>query len=140
MSVHDTLKQLAKNLHDCMSLDRHGLKRQLDRLRSEASKGKDVAAALQQLADKIERSASRCNQRRASVPVINYPDLPASGKKDEIAELIKNHQVTIVCGETGSGKTTQLPKICLEIGRGVKLQSVYLSQYKYSVSAGCRAF
>jgi ATP-dependent helicase HrpA len=120
MSVHDTLKQLAKSLQDCMSLDRHGFKRQLDRLRSEASKGKDVAAALQQLADKIERSASRCNQRRASVPVINYPDLPVSGKKDEIAELIKNHQVTIVCGETGSGKTTQLPKICLEIGRGVK--------------------
>jgi len=119
MSVHDTLKQLAKNLHDCMSIDRHGLKRQLDRLRSEAGRGKDIAAGLQQVAGKIERSVSRCNQRRAAVPVINYPDLPVSGKKDEIAELIKNNQVTIVCGETGSGKTTQLPKICLEIGRGI---------------------
>jgi len=119
MSVHDTLKHLAKNLHDCMSADRHGLKRQLDRLRGEAGKGKDVSGQVQQLAEKIERSVSRCNQRRVSVPAINYPDLPVSGKKDEIAELIKNHQVTIVCGETGSGKTTQLPKICLEIGRGI---------------------
>ena len=109
MSVQDTLKQLAKNLHSCMNTDRHGLKRQLDKLRSEVSKGKDVSGALQQLADKIERSVSRCKQRRASVPTINYPDLPVSGKKDEIAELIKNNQVTIVCGETGSGKTTQLP-------------------------------
>ncbi|MGZ0080227.1 ATP-dependent RNA helicase HrpA [Methylomonas sp. YC3] len=119
MSVADTLKQLAKNLQNCMGTDRHGLKRQLDRLRSEASKGKDVTGQVQQVADKIERSVGRCNQRRASVPVINYPDLPVSGKKDEIAELIKSHQVTIVCGETGSGKTTQLPKICLEIGRGL---------------------
>ena len=119
MSSAETLKQLAKNLRLCMSADRHGFKRQLDRLRSELSKGKDVSAALQQLSSKIERSISRCNQRRASVPVINYPDLPVSGKKDDIAELIKNNQVTIVCGETGSGKTTQLPKICLEIGRGV---------------------
>ncbi|OAI10288.1 ATP-dependent helicase [Methylomonas lenta] len=119
MSASDTFKQLAKNLNHCMHIDRHALKRQLDRLRSDAGKGKDVAGALQQLAGKIDRSSSRCNQRRASVPVINYPDLPVSGKKDDIAELIKNNQVTIVCGETGSGKTTQLPKICLEIGRGV---------------------
>ncbi|MCK9606310.1 MAG: ATP-dependent RNA helicase HrpA [Methylomonas sp.] len=120
MSAHDTVKQLAKNLNHCMNIDRHALKRQLDRLRSELSKGKDVVGPLQQVAEKIEGSISRCNQRKASVPAINYPDLPVSGKKDDIAELIKNNQVTIVCGETGSGKTTQLPKICLELGRGVK--------------------
>lgn len=119
MSAHDTLKQLVKNLNNCLGADRHVLKRQLDRLRSELSKGKDVSVGLQQVAGKIEHSIARCNQRRTSVPVINYPDLPVSGKKDEIAELIRKHQVTIVCGETGSGKTTQLPKICLEIGRGV---------------------
>lgn len=119
MSSAETLKQLSRNLASCMSADRHGFKRQLDRLRGEAGKGKDVSSQLQQLAEKIERSIARCNQRRASLPVIEYPDLPVSGKKDEIAELIKNNQVTIVCGETGSGKTTQLPKICLELGRGV---------------------
>ncbi len=119
MSATETLKQLVNNLNACMSIDRHGFKRRLDRLRGEIGKGKDIAKPLQQLAEKIERSVGRCNQRRASVPVINYPDLPVSAKKDEIAELIRIHPVTIVCGETGSGKTTQLPKICLEIGRGI---------------------
>ncbi|MQA24656.1 MAG: ATP-dependent RNA helicase HrpA [Micromonosporaceae bacterium] len=52
-------------------------------------------------------------------PPISYPaELPVSQKKDEIAAAIRDHQVVIVAGETGSGKTTQLPKICLELGRG----------------------
>jgi ATP-dependent helicase HrpA len=55
------------------------------------------------------------------VPKVTYPvDLPVAARKDDIAEAIRNHQVVIVSGETGSGKTTQLPKICLEIGRGVE--------------------
>ncbi|VWD37663.1 putative ATP-dependent helicase [Burkholderia lata] len=54
------------------------------------------------------------------VPPITYPEsLPVSGKRDEIAREIAGHQVVIVCGETGSGKTTQLPKICLDLGRGL---------------------
>ncbi|MGY6275441.1 ATP-dependent RNA helicase HrpA [Methylomonas sp. MgM2] len=119
MSSAENLKQLAKRLNSCFSADRHSLKRQLDRLRSESGRGKDVAVNVRQLSEHINRSLGRCEQRRASVPIISYPDLPVSGKKDEIVELIKNNQVTIVCGETGSGKTTQLPKICLDIGRGV---------------------
>ena len=56
---------------------------------------------------------------RTPVPAITYPEeLPVSAKRDEIARAILNHQVIVVCGETGSGKTTQLPKICLELGRG----------------------
>ena len=59
--------------------------------------------------------------RAASVPTIRYPDeLPVSQRRDEIAAAIAAHQVVIVAGETGSGKTTQLPKICLELGRGVR--------------------
>ncbi|MBC8924055.1 hypothetical protein IAI17_40380, partial [Escherichia coli] len=51
---------------------------------------------------------------------MTYPEsLPVSGKRDEIARAIAGHQVVIVCGETGSGKTTQLPKICLDLGRGL---------------------
>src|SRR5450830_823903 len=54
-------------------------------------------------------------------PVITYPEeLPVSGRRAEIAEALQKNQVIIVCGETGSGKTTQLPKICLELGRGQK--------------------
>ena len=119
MSLQQQIKHLSSLLNSCMSLDRHGLKRQLDRCRSDLQKGNGSPEQVAALAAKIERSVGKANQRRAAVPVINYPDLPVSTKKDEIAELIKHNQVTIVCGETGSGKTTQLPKICLEIGRGV---------------------
>ena len=120
MSLQQQIKHLSTQLNSCMSLDRHGLKRQLDRCRSDLQKGKGSPEQVAALAAKIERSISKCNQRRAAVPVINYPDLPVTAKKDDIAALIQQHQVTIVCGETGSGKTTQLPKICLELGRGVK--------------------
>ena len=59
-------------------------------------------------------------ERAASVPAIVYPEeLPVSARRQEIAEAIRDHQVVIVAGETGSGKTTQLPKICLELGRGI---------------------
>ncbi len=58
-------------------------------------------------------------RRRAPLPVIKFPeDLPVSGAREEIARAIESHQVVIVSGETGSGKTTQLPKICLALGRG----------------------
>src|SRR6266511_2075392 len=66
-------------------------------------------------------AALRIEQRRAGVPEISYPAaLPISQKKDEILAAVRDHQVVIVAGETGSGKTTQLPKICLELGRGVQ--------------------
>src|SRR5690349_21309790 len=53
------------------------------------------------------------------IPAVTYPeDLPVSARRQEIARAIAGHQVVIVSGETGSGKTTQLPKICLELGRG----------------------
>ena len=58
-------------------------------------------------------------ERAAAIPVISYPDLPVSERRDEIARAIRDHQVVIVSGETGSGKTTQLPKICMQLGRGV---------------------
>ena len=58
-------------------------------------------------------------ERATAIPVINFPDLPVSTRRDEIARAIRDHQVVIVSGETGSGKTTQLPKICMQLGRGV---------------------
>jgi ATP-dependent helicase HrpA len=56
----------------------------------------------------------------AALPTITYPDLPVSARRDDIAAAIRDHQVVVVAGETGSGKTTQLPKICLELGRGIR--------------------
>src|SRR5450759_776382 len=65
--------------------------------------------------------AARIARRLASVPKVTYPeDLPITARKADIAAAIRDHQVVIVAGETGSGKTTQLPKICLELGRGVE--------------------
>src|SRR5437879_3633336 len=65
-------------------------------------------------------SPAEIEQRRALAPRPEFPpELPITAKRDEIAQAIRAHQVIIVCGETGSGKTTQLPKICLELGRGI---------------------
>ncbi|TAN69802.1 MAG: ATP-dependent RNA helicase HrpA [Methylobacter sp.] len=113
MSTPDLIKQLTHQLPHCLNQDRHVLKRQLDRCRSKKS-----VEELNALASRIERSVAARNKRLASIPVLTFPDLPVTGKKDDIAKLIQDNQVVIVCGETGSGKTTQLPKICLSIGRG----------------------
>jgi len=113
MSTPDLITQLTQQLSHCLNQDRHVLKRQLDRCRSKKS-----AEELNKLASRIERSVAARNKRLASVPALTFPDLPVTGKKDDIAKLIQDNQVLIVCGETGSGKTTQLPKICLSIGRG----------------------
>ena len=118
MSSLDLVKQLTQQLPLCLNQDRHVLKRQLDRLRSETQKGKNPVEQLNALTGRIEKSVVLRNKRLASIPPLNFPDLPVTGKKDEIAKLIQENQVVIVCGETGSGKTTQLPKICLSIGRG----------------------
>jgi ATP-dependent helicase HrpA len=67
-----------------------------------------------------QRATALVEARRQAVPEITFPvDLPVSERKDDIAAAIRDHQVVIVAGETGSGKTTQLPKICLELGRGI---------------------
>lgn len=58
--------------------------------------------------------------RQAAVPEITYPDLPVTDSRAELAKAISDNQVVIVAGATGSGKTTQLPKICLELGRGIR--------------------
>ncbi|HEY6123739.1 MAG TPA: ATP-dependent RNA helicase HrpA [Steroidobacteraceae bacterium] len=104
----------------CLRRDQHRLRREIDRLRGDKLRGKDVAAAEATLTQKIAASAAARAARAASVPAIAYPEeLPISQNRDEIRRAIEKHPVVIVCGETGSGKTTQLPKICLEAGRGV---------------------
>jgi ATP-dependent helicase HrpA len=118
MSTTDLIKQLTAQLPQCLGQDRHGLKRRLDSCRTDYQKGKHSDEKLHGLARQIEKSLAARNKRLASIPALNFPDLPVTGKKDDIAKLIQDHQVVIMCGETGSGKTTQLPKICLSIGRG----------------------
>ncbi len=75
---------------------------------------------LRRLADEIAAARPLVAARQAAVPTITYPDLPVSARRQEIADAIRGNQVVVIAGETGSGKTTQLPKICLEAGRGIR--------------------
>ncbi|ATG17535.1 ATP-dependent RNA helicase HrpA [Providencia alcalifaciens] len=69
----------------------------------------------------VEKAKQKVEKKRLNMPKIVYPEnLPVSQKKQAIFDAISQHQVVIIAGETGSGKTTQIPKICLELGRGVK--------------------
>src|SRR5580658_9476553 len=81
-----------------------------------------VAAARGPARDLAGRAAARAARRAAMAPISYPPELPVSQRKDDFARAIRDHQVVIIAGETGSGKTTQIPKICLELGRGVNGQ------------------
>jgi ATP-dependent helicase HrpA len=118
--VTATIPALSARLADLMARDQDRLRRRLDRARGL----KDDAArraVLEEIAGAVETAEQRVARRRAGVPTPRYPAaLPVSERKDDIAAVIAEHPVVIVAGETGSGKSTQLPKICLEVGRGVR--------------------
>ncbi|CAL9480564.1 ATP-dependent RNA helicase HrpA [Streptomyces sp. enrichment culture] len=100
--------------------DAHRLGRRLEGARR-IRKPEARQAVLDEIAAEAAKAAARTAERASRVPEVTYPEqLPVSQKKDEILEAIRDHQVVIVAGETGSGKTTQIPKICLELGRGVR--------------------
>ncbi|MYS11409.1 DEAD/DEAH box helicase, partial [Streptomyces sp. SID6041] len=100
--------------------DSHRLGRRLEGARR-IRKPEARAAVLDEIAAEAAKAKERVDGRASRVPAVTYPEqLPVSQKKDEILEAIRDHQVVIVAGETGSGKTTQIPKICLELGRGVR--------------------
>src|SRR5881396_3741051 len=109
--------RLLAELATGMAADWAPLERRIERLR-----GRHVLPAeVDRVAKAVATSRARATQRAAGLPRIAYPpELPVSARRADIAALIRKHQVVIVCGETGSGKTTQLPKICLELGRGVR--------------------
>ncbi|MDF3302297.1 ATP-dependent RNA helicase HrpA [Streptomyces tropicalis] len=122
MSTHPApaLGALAPRLTELSLRDAHRLGRRLDGARK-IRKPDALAAVLAEIDAEIGTAEARMQERRARVPAVGYPEqLPVSQKKDEIAAAIRDHQVVIVAGETGSGKTTQIPKICLELGRGVR--------------------
>ncbi|GAA3095374.1 hypothetical protein GCM10020254_45800 [Streptomyces goshikiensis] len=100
--------------------DAHRLGRRLEGARR-IRKPEAKQAVLDEIAAEAGKAAARLAGRASRMPEVTYPEnLPVSQKKDEIAEAIRDHQVVIVAGETGSGKTTQIPKICMELGRGVR--------------------
>jgi len=113
------LKSLRAALTTVMLADRRALRSQLDRLARRQRDGGEVAKEVAELAARFEESQAIRARRAGARPVIGFPEaLPISAHVEEIQGLMAVHQVVIVCGETGSGKTTQLPKICLAIGQG----------------------
>ena len=109
--------QLLKNIDQTLLGDRHRLRRQLHELRKQSPVDE---AKLAQWLQRFNASVAKVAARRLSVPAMRYDDaLPIAAKREEIKAAIAKHQVVVIAGETGSGKTTQLPKICLELGRGV---------------------
>lgn len=122
MSTHSApaLGSLASRLSELSLRDAHRLGRRLEGARK-IRKPEARAAVLGEIEAVVATATERMAARRARVPEVRYPEqLPVSQKKDAIAEAIRDHQVVIVAGETGSGKTTQIPKICMELGRGVR--------------------
>ncbi|MEO0513360.1 MAG: ATP-dependent RNA helicase HrpA [Planctomycetota bacterium] len=115
------LATLRTALSHAFGPDRPRLAKSLARLRRDAKRGDDVRPKLPGLIEAIAASARLAADRADRVPKPSYDvDLPVVDRKDEIAEAIRSHQVLVLCGETGSGKSTQIPKICLELGRGAK--------------------
>tara|TARA_A100001391_G_scaffold147541_2_gene104974 strand:- start:518 stop:4369 length:3852 start_codon:yes stop_codon:yes gene_type:complete len=110
-----SLQDLYQRLRQARGGDRPRLKKRLDGLaRRFSAGGRDKVAAA------IETSVAARARRQALVTApLAWPDLPVVRHREELAAAIRDHQVVVVAGETGSGKTTQLPKICLELGRGV---------------------
>ncbi|WP_433803865.1 ATP-dependent RNA helicase HrpA [Actinomycetospora sp. CA-084318] len=111
--------ELQRRVRALGGADSHRLARRLDGARRIEDEEKREGT-LGKIAADVERAEQRLERRRASVPVVSYPEqLPISARVDDIKEALEHHQVVVVAGETGSGKTTQLPKIALELGRGV---------------------
>ncbi|MFH5229808.1 ATP-dependent RNA helicase HrpA [Antrihabitans spumae] len=108
-----TIRDLRNRLGELTFRDEYRFRRRLERART--------PGALDALAREIDAAELRILDRRAAVPTITYPEaLPVTARREDIAAAIAKHQVVVVAGETGSGKTTQIPKICLELGRGIR--------------------
>ena len=118
---HD-IEAMRRRLEECPRLERRSLGRWLTRVGRLARKGRPVDRSFDRIAREIDRAVATRRARIAarSSMRLEYPEsLPVSAHHEELLEVIRTHQVVVVCGETGSGKTTQLPKICLEAGRGI---------------------
>ncbi|MDX2147639.1 MAG: ATP-dependent RNA helicase HrpA [Planctomycetota bacterium] len=118
----DWIDQLRARLSACSPSDQERLSRRLFAFERTVRDRRNVPGdAARTITDEVERALRHLERRAANVPKPTYPsDLPVVQRKDEIAAAIRDHRALVLCGETGSGKSTQLPKICLDVGRGVR--------------------
>ena len=118
-SVEALLSALQARLAECPTRDRASFARRLHGLCRRWREGQPIERGLEQLGAEMDAAAARWRDRRAALPVPTFDDsLPINAQRETIAATIATHQVIVLCGETGSGKTTQLPKIYLSLGLG----------------------
>ncbi|MFT7640831.1 MAG: ATP-dependent helicase HrpA, partial [Pirellulaceae bacterium] len=111
---------LPHSLKDAMPADQWRLRSQLRNIEQDAKNGKQVDVRIAKLVEQLKSSVEIRQRRRDRLPKPTFDtELPVCQRREEIADAIRDNQVVILCGETGSGKSTQLPKICLTLGRGV---------------------
>jgi ATP-dependent helicase HrpA len=121
MDAQQLLKLAASRLDSITARDAAWCRKRMAAARALIRKGQPATELLQQISERIARSSKQVEQKAAGSPAPSYdPDLPISACRDALLETIRNKQVVIVAGETGSGKTTQIPKLCLEAGRGTR--------------------
>ncbi|MBB3189287.1 ATP-dependent RNA helicase HrpA [Halomonas cerina] len=119
LSDADRLRALRRELDDAMRRDVPILEKRLNGLARRLKEGKPVDRGLGQVEEALARSRGLVERRRERPVTLDYPpELPVAERRAEILETLRDHQVVVVAGETGSGKTTQLPKLCLELGLG----------------------
>ncbi|WP_372737729.1 ATP-dependent RNA helicase HrpA [Neptunomonas sp.] len=111
---------LFKLLDNCLTADRARLQHAIRKMAERAKKDQPVDKMQRDIEAKTDASQMAVQRRQALIGDISYPPLPVSERKEEIKDAISKHQVVVIAGETGSGKTTQLPKICLEMGYGAQ--------------------
>ena len=113
--MSENIKNLKSSIEQCMLFDRFRFTKKLD----SAKKDKNAEEIISRLEQQIIQSTQLAQQRARTKPIPEFPtNLPVNERHDDICKAIEDNQVIILCGETGSGKTTQLPKLCLKIGLG----------------------
>jgi len=108
-----------KTIENCLLIHQHRYKRRLQNLLKRQKTNQPATQGLEKLAQQIKASTAIVESRKQALDIHFPEELPISAERQKIAALIEQHQVVVLCGETGSGKSTQLPKICLELGRGI---------------------
>ncbi len=124
MATHrNKIKKIEALLPKVLAVDRLKARREIQRLsvrRGRAWPAEKIEKQLAELEKRLNTSTKKRDRRKAHLPQLRFnEELPIFAKKDEIIEAIARHPVIVVSGETGSGKTTQLPKYCLAAGRGI---------------------
>ncbi|HBA00189.1 MAG TPA: ATP-dependent RNA helicase HrpA, partial [Halomonas sp.] len=116
-----SLTALQESLGHVMLRDQERLSRRVAGLRRRQRENKPIDRGLNEVEREVDKAKQLLAQRESLRVTLDYPaELPVVERREDILTAIRDHQVVVVAGETGSGKTTQLPKMCLELGRGRK--------------------